>query len=86
MLFPTFDFAIFFAIAFTVNWLTNPYPVAWKLSMLAMSYMFYGWVGWSYCLLLVATTTVALIGGASVSAATGERARRAAMGISCAAL
>src|SRR5580698_10415922 len=86
MLFPTFDFAIFFAIAFTVNWLTNPYPVAWKLSMLGLSYVFYGWVGWSYCLLLVATTTIAFIGGAAVSAATGERARRVAMGISCAGL
>src|SRR5580704_11050843 len=86
MLFPTFDFAIFFAIAFTVNWLTNPYPVAWKLSMLGMSYVFYGWVGWSYCLLLVATTTIAFIGGAAVSATTTERSRRLAMGLSCAAL
>jgi hypothetical protein len=25
MLFPTIDFALFFAIAFTVNWLLNPY-------------------------------------------------------------
>ena len=25
MLFPTIDFAIFFAVAFTVNWLLNPY-------------------------------------------------------------
>ena len=86
MLFPTFDFAIFFAVAYTVNWLTNPYPVAWKLSMLGLSYVFYGWVGWSYCLLLVGTTTIALIGGAAVSATGNERARRVAMGISCAGL
>ena len=45
MLFPTFDFAIFFAIAFTVNWLLNPYAVPWKLSMIGLSYFFYGWVG-----------------------------------------
>jgi alginate O-acetyltransferase complex protein AlgI len=86
MLFPTFDFAIFFAIAFTVNWLTNPYPVVRKLSMLGFSYVFYGWVGWSYCLLLVGTTTISFIGGAAVSAAIGERARRLAMGLSCAGL
>jgi alginate O-acetyltransferase complex protein AlgI len=86
MLFPTFDFAIFFAIAFTVNWLTNPYPVAWKLSMLGLSYVFYGWVGWSYCLLLVATTTIAFIGGAAVSAASSERARRVAMALACVGL
>jgi hypothetical protein len=37
MLFPTFDFAIFFVIAYTVNWLLNPYAVPWKLSMLVLS-------------------------------------------------
>ena len=60
MLFPTIDFAIFFAIAFTVNWLLNPYAGRWKLSMLGLSYVFYGWVGWSYCLLLLLTTSVDL--------------------------
>ena len=86
MLFPTFDFAIFFAIAFTVNWLLNPYQGPWKLSMIALSYVFYGWVGWSYCLLLVATTAIAFIGGETVNAAVGETRRRLAMGLSCAGL
>src|SRR5208283_206370 len=86
MLFPTIDFAIFFAVAFTVNWLLNPYPGPWKLSMIALSYFFYGWVGWSYCLLLVATTVVAFIGGVMVSSAASERRRRVAMGLSCAGL
>ena len=54
MLFPTIDFAIFFAVAFTVNWLLNPYAGWWKLAMIGLSYVFYGWVGWSYCLLLLA--------------------------------
>jgi len=86
MLFPTFDFAIFFAITFTVNWLLNPYPVPWKLSMIALSYFFYGWVGWSYCLLLASTTAIAFIGGAAVSSAESERRRRVTMGLSCVAL
>ena len=34
MLFPTIDFAIFFAVAFTANWLLNPYPRLWKLAMI----------------------------------------------------
>ena len=76
MLFPTIDFAIFFAIAFTVNWLLNPYPGSWKLSMIGLSYVFYGWVGWSYCLLLLATTVVAFAGGAWVNA-DAQRARPA---------
>ena len=76
MLFPTIDFAIFFAVAFTVNWLLNPYAGSWKLAMIALSYFFYGWVGWSYCLLLLATTAVAYTGGLWV-AAQSQRARPA---------
>ena len=71
MLFPTIDFAIFFAIAFTVNWLLNPYAVPWKLAMIGLSYFFYGWVGWSYCLLLLATTAVAHFGGVAIIAPRG---------------
>ena len=86
MLFPTIDFAIFFAVAFTVNWMLNPYPGWWKLGMLALSYVFYGWVGWSYCLLLVLTTLVAFVGGSTVAALRAERARRTAMSVTVAAL
>jgi alginate O-acetyltransferase complex protein AlgI len=81
MLFPTIDFAIFFAVAFTVNWLLNPYAGWWKLAMIGLSYFFYGWVGWSYCLLLLGTTVVAYVGGVWVHAARNERARRLAMGV-----
>ncbi len=79
MLFPTIDFAIFFAVAFTVNWLLNPYAGPWKLSMIALSYVFYGWVGWSYCLLLLATTVVAYTGGFWVARTRNDRGRRIAM-------
>ena len=82
MLFPTIDFAIFFAIAFTVNWLLNPYAGWWKLSMIGLSYVFYGWVGWSYCLLLLLTTSVTYVGGVWVNATSDERRRRIAMGVS----
>src|ERR1039458_3994544 len=86
MLFPTIDFAIFFAVAYTVNWLLNPYARWWKLSMIALSYVFYGWVGWSYCLLLLATTVVSFTGAAWVSATRDERSRRIAMAVSVVAL
>ncbi len=82
MLFPTIDFAIFFAVAYTVNWLLNPYARWWKLAMIALSYVFYGWVGWSYCLLLLATTVVSFTGAAWVSATRDERSRRIAMAVS----
>ncbi|HUC03801.1 MAG TPA: MBOAT family O-acyltransferase [Acidimicrobiales bacterium] len=86
MLFPTFDFAIFFAVAFTVNWLLNPYPTPWKISMTVMSYVFYGWVGWSYCLLLVATSATAHVGAVAITACRTERARRRALIGACAVL
>jgi alginate O-acetyltransferase complex protein AlgI len=86
MLFPTIDFAIFFAVAFTVNWLLNPYAGWWKLAMIGLSYVFYGWVGWSYCLLLLATTTVAFVGGNVTASMEGDRSRRIAMGVSVAVL
>jgi alginate O-acetyltransferase complex protein AlgI len=79
MLFPTIDFAIFFAVVFTVNWLLNPYPAPWKVSMIGFSYVFYGWVGWSYCLLLLSTTVVAFTGGAAISGMRSERGRRISM-------
>ena len=86
MLFPTIDFAIFFAVAFTVNWLLNPYPGPWKLSMIGLSYVFYGWVGWNYCLLLLATTAVAFLGGAATNAMRNDRGRRGAMIVTVAVL
>jgi alginate O-acetyltransferase complex protein AlgI len=79
MLFPTIDFAIFFAVAFAVNWLLNPYAGWWKLAMIGLSYVFYGWVGWSYCLLLLATTAVAFVGGAVTASMRNDRGRRTAM-------
>ena len=86
MLFPTFDFAIFFAIAFTANWLLNPYVGPWKLTMIGFSYLFYGWVGWNYCLLLVATTLVAHFGGVAIAATHTERSRRWTMAVTVGAL
>ena len=86
MLFPTIDFAIFFAVAFTVNWLLNPYAGWWKLAMIGLSYFFYGWVGGSYCLLLLLTTAVSFIGGNVTASMRNDRGRRIAMIVSVAAL
>src|SRR5271154_5638831 len=86
MLFPPPDFALFFAVAFTVNWLLNPYSGWWKLSMIGLSYVFYGWVGWSYCLLLLATTAITHVGASAITATHTERSRRWAMALTVAAL
>jgi alginate O-acetyltransferase complex protein AlgI len=86
MLFPTTDFAIFFAVAFTVNWLLNPYPRLWKLSMICASYVFYSWWDWRFVFLLALVTVVAHVGATVVSQCEDPRSRRAAMVVSVAAL
>ena len=86
MLFPTTDFAIFFAVAFTVNWLLNPYPRLWKLAMLAASYFFYSWWDWRFVFLLGAVTVTAQLGAVVVQRCEDERRRRLAMVASVTAL
>jgi D-alanyl-lipoteichoic acid acyltransferase DltB (MBOAT superfamily) len=79
MLFPTIDFAIFFAVAFTANWLLNPYPRLWKLAMLAASYVFYSWWDWRFVFLLASVTVTAHLGATAVNHYEDERRRRIAM-------
>ena len=86
MLFPTIDFAIFFAVAFAANWLLNPYPGPWKLAMLALSYFFYGWWDWRFVFLLMASTAIAHLGAVAVARQHSPRARRAAMVVAVCAL
>jgi D-alanyl-lipoteichoic acid acyltransferase DltB (MBOAT superfamily) len=86
MLFPTIDFAIFFAIAFTVNWLLNPYPGAWKLGIIVLSYVFYSWWDWRFVLLLATSTAIAHGGALGIQAARSERMRRVALTLSCVGL
>ena len=66
MLFPTIDFAIFFAIVFLGHWLLNPRPRAWKAFMVAASYVFYGWWNWHFVFLLAASTVIAQTGARSI--------------------
>jgi D-alanyl-lipoteichoic acid acyltransferase DltB (MBOAT superfamily) len=62
MLFPTTDFAIFFLIAFSIAWVLSPFPAPWKLSLLGLSYFFYGWWDPGFVLLIIAETAIAHVG------------------------
>src|ERR1035437_8437615 len=77
MLFPTIDFAIFFAVVFTVNWLLNPYPGPWKIFMVAASYFFYAWADWRFIFLLAASTMIAYTGAGILDRLEGEAKRLA---------
>jgi alginate O-acetyltransferase complex protein AlgI len=73
VLFPTIDFAIFFAVVFAVQWLLAPHAGAWKAFMVVASYVFYAWWDWRFIFLLAASTGIAYAGGRLVHPATGSR-------------
>jgi D-alanyl-lipoteichoic acid acyltransferase DltB (MBOAT superfamily) len=75
MLFPTIDFAIFFAVVFTVSWLLNPYSGPWKMFMVAASYFFYAWADWRYIFLLAASTVIAYTGAGILDRLEGQAKR-----------
>jgi alginate O-acetyltransferase complex protein AlgI len=56
MLFPTIEFALFFIVVLTANWLLLPHRGRWKLFMLAASYVFYGAWDWRFLGLIIAST------------------------------
>ncbi|MBK5266416.1 MAG: MBOAT family protein, partial [Acidimicrobiia bacterium] len=76
MIFPTIQFAIFFAVVLTANWLLMPHPRQWKLFMLSASYFFYGYWDWRFLGLLAFTTVVDHTVGGSIHRTTDPRRRR----------
>ena len=79
MLFPTVDFAIFFALVFLGHWLLNPKPLLWKLFMIGASYVFYAWWEVHFIWLLAGVTALAQLGALAVARRSDEMRRRVAM-------
>jgi alginate O-acetyltransferase complex protein AlgI len=75
MLFPTTDFAIFFALVFALHWVLNPYPRARKWFLLAASYVFYAWWDWRLVWLLVAVSAMAQLGALWVERQQDQQGR-----------
>ncbi|MGA9161809.1 MAG: MBOAT family O-acyltransferase [Actinomycetota bacterium] len=76
MLFPTTDFAIFFAVVFALSWLLNPRRAAWKWFILAASYVFYAWWDPRVAWLLALVSTTAWAAALWVDRTDDDRARR----------
>ena len=79
MLFPTVDFAIFFALVFLGHWLLNPKPLPWKLFMIGASYVFYAWWEVHFIWLLEGVTALAQLGALAVAGRTDEMRKRVAL-------
>jgi D-alanyl-lipoteichoic acid acyltransferase DltB (MBOAT superfamily) len=56
MLFPTIEFAVFFAAVFAISWALNRWNTAKKLFLVAASYFFYGFWSVPYLALLAASS------------------------------
>ncbi len=56
MLFPTAQFAIFFAVVLPLSWALMGRPRLWKPFILLASYVFYAAANWRFCLLLAGIT------------------------------
>jgi alginate O-acetyltransferase complex protein AlgI len=76
VLFPTVEFAVFFAVVFVGSWLLRPRPTAWKLFSLAASYFFYGWWDWGFLWLLALLTVANQLFASGAHRAGGDRARK----------
>lgn len=55
VLFPTFEFAVFFSVVFVVSWLLRPHAQPWRWFILVASFVFYAAFEPAYCLLLAAS-------------------------------
>jgi alginate O-acetyltransferase complex protein AlgI len=86
MLFPTTDFAIFFAVVFALHWALNPHRRAWKWFILAASYAFYAWWDWRLAWLLALVSALAQLGALWVERQDDERRRRRRAVVSVVAL
>ena len=58
MLFPTIEFAIFFALVFPVTWLLNDHNTAKKWFLVAVSYFFYAFWRADFTLILLTSSVV----------------------------
>ena len=58
VLFPTVAFAAFFCVAFLANWLLRPRFRLWRVTMIVLSLVFYGWWDWRFVPLLLSSVAV----------------------------
>ncbi|MEW5724871.1 MAG: MBOAT family O-acyltransferase [Thermodesulfobacteriota bacterium] len=90
VLFPTFDFALFFLIVFTVSWSLRRVHGAHKVFMAAASYFFYGYWDWRFTFLLLGSSLLNYTAGRVLDLAASPRRRKwvvaAAVGLNLATL
>jgi D-alanyl-lipoteichoic acid acyltransferase DltB (MBOAT superfamily) len=72
MLFPTPEFAIFFAVVFAAAWALRGRDEARKGALVAASYVFYGWWSWGFAALLAASSVASWAAGRAIARLPGR--------------
>jgi D-alanyl-lipoteichoic acid acyltransferase DltB (MBOAT superfamily) len=81
VIFPTIQFAIFFVVVLTANWLLRPHPRQWKSFMLAASYFFYAAWDWRFAFLMAGVTFVNHLTARAIAATDDPMRRRWFLGL-----
>ena len=76
MLFPTFDFALFFIVVFTASWILKDLAQPRKLILLAASYFFYGYWDYRFLALLAVSSTINYIAGMAMHRSDSKEAKK----------
>ena len=77
MLFPTVEFAAFFALIFGLSWSVAAWPTLRKWVLVVASFFFYGWWDFRFVALLFNCTVVNYMFGIWIDRAASERLRKA---------
>ncbi|MFT5224144.1 MAG: alginate O-acetyltransferase complex protein AlgI, partial [Glaciecola sp.] len=78
-------FAVFFVVVLTGSWLLMRRRTAWKLFMVAASYLFYGAWDWRYTVLLAGSTIVNQLAAQAIAASDDDVRRKRLVGLAVAA-
>ncbi len=81
MLFPTFEFGVFFLIVFVVSWELRRKVDMRKLFLLAASYTFYGWWDWRFVGLIALSSLANYLFGRAIGGFERDWIRRLFVGL-----
>jgi alginate O-acetyltransferase complex protein AlgI len=85
MLFPTIEFAVFFAVVFPITWLLNPFNAGKKWFLVAASYYFYASWRVEFTLLLLASSVGNYLAALLIGRLADGLPRRAGLALAVAA-
>jgi D-alanyl-lipoteichoic acid acyltransferase DltB (MBOAT superfamily) len=84
VLFPTVTFAVFFMLVLPTSWALMRRQRAWRVFILAASFVFYGWWDWRFVFLLAASILVNQTLAVAIHRAEAVAARKTLLGLAVA--